>query len=147
MKNIILLLALVFFTFSATSLMAQTPKVTSVEMTEVSARATTNTARRTCGTKSNKPMNGKQVKGQVVSKAHGKHKVKCGTKIGHGKHKVKCGTKIGHGKAVHNKANVGKKLYKHSSKTCCKKGKGKSVYQKTGKKQAKGFEVRNSSNK
>lgn len=134
MKNIILLLALVFFTFSATSLMAQTPKVTSVEMTEVSARATTNTARRTCGTKSNKPMNGKQVKGQVVSKAHGKHK-------------VKCGTKIGHGKAVHNKANAGKKLYKHSSKTCCKKGKGKSAYQKTGKKQAKGFEVRNSSNK
>jgi hypothetical protein len=43
MKKVILLLALGFFTFSATSLMAQTPKLTSVEKGAV-ATTKTNTA-------------------------------------------------------------------------------------------------------
>ena len=129
MKKIILVLALGFFTFSATSLMAQTPKKTSVETAEVSTRTTTETPRRTCGTKSNRAMNGKHVKG------HGKNKARSGSQ-GQGQGQ-------GQGRSVNNNVNARKTGKKHPAKTCNQKRKGQSANRKTGKKQTEGLEVRN----
>lgn len=90
MKKIILLLALGFFTFSATSLMAQTPKPTSVEVQDVNTTTTTtntnttNRPTRGCGIKPNRAIKNKPAKGQAGKvKGHGKC-IRKGQKTGKG---------------------------------------------------------------
>ena len=77
MKKVILLLALGFFTFSATSLMAQTPIQTgqSGATTTTTTTTSTNTQKPTrgCGVKPNRAMQNKPAKGQAGKvKGHGK---------------------------------------------------------------------------
>ena len=103
MKKVILLLALGFFTFSATSLMAQTPKVTNVETQEVKKEPT-----RDCSIKNHKPEKGRKCTRQACTKT--------------GKCAKGCVAK-NQKKALHPKAKDLKAA--HARKACCSETKGK----------------------